>query len=439
MPEYLAPGVFIEEIKHGPRPIEGVSTSTAAFLGETERGTTRPKLVTSYNEYSRHFGSVFADGKYMPDALSGFFKNGGRRAYVCRITGAGALTASRDVGGLTIEAIGPGDWGNRLFVRIVGSSMTAGLAQTPIGFRLQVAYWQSDEPGCEFTDPFDPAQARAVPQPTLTEDFDDLVFDNPASPDYFTKRLEDNSALLKVSLTDDIPLTALPEAGFAALTNGADGAAPTVVDFKGENTDSDLRSGLSALDLDECREVALVTAPAAADDVVGEIRTHCENNKFRFAVIDCDANAADAGSIDPRAAWDSSHAAFYYPWVYTADLQSGARRLVPPSGLVLGLYARTDSERGVWKAPANDILRGVIDLEYHVNSGMQEVLNPRGVNAIRRFPGAAFGCGELARSPAIRSGSMSASGGCSSSWNARSTKARNGSRSNRMTSACGRG
>ena len=91
MAEYLAPGVFIEEIERGPRPIEGVATSTSAFLGETERGRTKPRLVTSFNEYRRHFGSVFADGKYMPDAVSGFFENGGRRAFICRIPGLGCV------------------------------------------------------------------------------------------------------------------------------------------------------------------------------------------------------------------------------------------------------------------------------------------------------------------------------------------------------------
>src|SRR3954469_4685826 len=124
MPEYLAPGVFIEEIERGPRPIEGVATSTAAFLGETERGRTKPRLVTSYNEYRRHFGSAFAEGKYMPYALSGFFENGGRRAYVARVTGPGAVTATLAVGGLQIDAIGPGAWGNRVFVKIVAGSTT---------------------------------------------------------------------------------------------------------------------------------------------------------------------------------------------------------------------------------------------------------------------------------------------------------------------------
>src|SRR5687767_160038 len=108
MPEYLTPGVYIEEIERGPRPIEGVPTSTAAFLGETERGPTRPKLVTSYNDYRRLFGGIFAAGRYMPYAVNGFFENGGKRLYVCRIVAEDAVAASRDFGAVTLRAIGPG-------------------------------------------------------------------------------------------------------------------------------------------------------------------------------------------------------------------------------------------------------------------------------------------------------------------------------------------
>src|SRR5947207_14114449 len=96
MPEYLAPGVFIEEIERGPRPIEGVATSTAAFLGETERGPTEPWLVTSYTEYTRMFGGPFADGKYMPQSVSGFFDNGGQRVYIARIVHGPAQAATDD-------------------------------------------------------------------------------------------------------------------------------------------------------------------------------------------------------------------------------------------------------------------------------------------------------------------------------------------------------
>ena len=83
----------------------------------------------------------------MPDALSGFFDNGGRRAYVCRIVGANAAAATRTVGGLKIDAIGPGAWGDRVFVKLVGSTTTTGPNKDPVGFRLQVAYWQTPTSG----------------------------------------------------------------------------------------------------------------------------------------------------------------------------------------------------------------------------------------------------------------------------------------------------
>ncbi len=126
MPEFVPPGVYIEELEQGPRPIEGVPTSNAAFLGETERGPLRPRLVTSYTEYTHWFGGVFADGRYMPHAVSGFFENGGKRLYVCRIVGAGATTASKAFGDFTVTAAGPGAWGRRVWVRIQDGSTGRG-------------------------------------------------------------------------------------------------------------------------------------------------------------------------------------------------------------------------------------------------------------------------------------------------------------------------
>src|SRR6185369_12573646 len=123
MPEYLHPGVFIEEIERGPRPIEGVPTSTAAFLGEAERGPVRPLLVTSYKEYQRSFGDVFDPKKYLPYAVSGFFENGGSRVYVSRIVGDAAVSAKAAFGDtFTIRAAGPGLWGTRVWARIEASS-----------------------------------------------------------------------------------------------------------------------------------------------------------------------------------------------------------------------------------------------------------------------------------------------------------------------------
>ncbi|KAK0331936.1 hypothetical protein LTR94_026929, partial [Friedmanniomyces endolithicus] len=213
--------VWIKDAKAISGARQGVATSTSAFLGETERGRTKPRLVTSFNEYRRHFGSVFADGKYMPDAVSGFFENGGRRAFICRILGPDATVSTRTAGGLQIDAIGPGAWGDRVFVKIVESSTKKG--DTPIGFRLQVAYWQTPSPDGNYADPFDRTQPPRLPLPTLAEDFDNLVWDDRTSPDYFEKRLQDNSAL--VTVTAPAPLTTLPSAGFDKLTGGADASA----------------------------------------------------------------------------------------------------------------------------------------------------------------------------------------------------------------------
>jgi len=109
MPQYRVPGVYIEEIQRGPRPIEGVPTSIAAFVGETERGPVWPRLVNSYKEYSRIYGSVFRDQRYMPYAVNGFFENGGNRLYIARVVGKGATTAQKTFGDFTIRAAGPGE------------------------------------------------------------------------------------------------------------------------------------------------------------------------------------------------------------------------------------------------------------------------------------------------------------------------------------------
>src|SRR5260221_9327070 len=119
MPEYLHPGVYIEEIERGPRPIEGVPTSTSAFLGETERGPLTPTLVTSYKDYDRWFGGVFDKSCYMPNAAAGFFENGGTRLYVARITRPGGTPASKDIGGgFRADAVGARPWGLRVWVKV---------------------------------------------------------------------------------------------------------------------------------------------------------------------------------------------------------------------------------------------------------------------------------------------------------------------------------
>jgi phage tail sheath protein FI len=406
MPEYLAPGVFIEEIERGPKPIEGVATSTAAFLGECERGPTRPRLVTGYGEYLRLFGDVFADDKYLPFGIKSFFDNGGRRCYIARIAGPNAVAADFDSNGYTVTANGPGAAGNRIFARFTKSTTEKPDPDSgdlvPIGFQLQVAYWSRGNPDDLF-DPFDSNNDDNLPRPAITEQYDDLSLD-PESPSYWKRMISDTtSALVKLSV-DDANATQPGEgdviSGF--LTDGADGDDATVAQFRGDRNDAgdpisdpnELR-GLAALDLDAYRDVMIVHAPGIGngDDpsrsIQDAIKTHCERNRFRFAVLDAarGQNVMSGPTLNPRNAIDSQHAAFYYPWYYTPHPRTGVKTLVPPGAAACGIYALTDNTRGVWKAPANVPVAGAIDLEFDIDTGRQEVLNPRGVNCIRRFPG----------------------------------------------------
>lgn len=383
MPEYLAPGVYVEEIERGPKPIEGVSTSTAAFLGETLRGPQKPWFVTSYGAYLRWFGDVFGPDKYTPYAVKTFFDNGGRRCYVARIVGEGAARASADIGAFTVTAIGPGTAYNNVLVRIGRGSTLNGDGE-PVGFRVQVSYWANEahvpDPS-QFADPPTPA--------TVTEDYDDLSLD-PASSTYFDKRVNNfNSVLVEISAGDDAELPQ-DDGEPVRLQGGVDGAPPTTADYEGRSPDGNPKNhrGLAALDLDEFREVAIVHAPGVEYDIARRVIVHCERNRFRFAVVDSLPNQANASGIDPRAqVADTKYGAFYYPWITVNDPRSGGRVTIPPGGAVCGIYALTDNTRGVFKAPANEVVAGALDLEFDIDQGTQEILNPKGVNVIRRFPG----------------------------------------------------
>jgi phage tail sheath protein FI len=395
MAEYLHPGVYIEEIERGPRPIEGVPTSTAALLGEAERGSITPRLVTSYKDYQRWFGSVFNEQKFLPYAANGFFENGGKRAFVCRLVGNGAASAAAVFGDFSVRAAGPGLWGTRVMVKI-SPGTTKDQNGSSVGFRVQLGYWSDAVPSG------DPFADRSLARPTHEEDFDDLVADE-NSPDYYGKRLPfidldkgetnqgpESSALGFLVRNSGAAAGARPADGLQVLSGGADDPAPLGVDdfaglVAGGRT---VEQGLAALEQDSYRDVALVYAPVVSTDIAKAIVGHCERMRFRFALIDAPKGQSSPSGLQPRnQVTDSSYAAFYYPWIVTADPRSGARKLTPPGGHVLGVYARSDAERGVFKAPANETVRGALALEYEITDQIQDDLNPKGVNAIRSFPG----------------------------------------------------
>ena len=399
MPEYLAPGVYIEEIARGPTPIEGVSTSTAAFLGQTERGPVMPRFVTSYNQYVRLFGDLFGSAQYMPHAVSSFFENGGRRCYVCRIASLTAKSGAVDYPHAQITAQGPGLWSDRLCIKI-GAGTTVRKGGPAASVRIQVAYWREGNlPATALknddvaADPFK-SGSTLLPRPDMVETFDDVDLVDPTSPDHFSKRVSGNSTLIDMLAPDAVSADPI-ELELTLFSGGAEGAAVTVADYCND-TEADVRKwqGLQALLLDQYRDVALVYAPHtpgdAAQTIAKKVIAHCEKQRFRFAVVDAfpgKGNVSDA-TLDPRTTLaDSKYGAVYYPWITVAEPGTGARKSIPPGGAVLGIYARTDSERGVFKAPANETVRGALDLEYNIDERSQELLNPRSVNVIRQFPG----------------------------------------------------
>lgn len=384
MPEYLEPGVYIEEIARGPRPIEGVATSTAAFLGETERGPLAPLLVTTYAEFQRRFGDRFRDGRHLPDAARGFFDNGGQRLYVCRIVGSTATIAERTFGAFTAKAIGPGAWGTRVWARIDPASNAAH------AFRLRLAYWHVISSGDEGRDAFAPENADLLQRASVVEDYHELSAD-PQAANYFAALLA-HSVLAVLIRSEAAGDPEHPATGSGWLAEGVDHPDPlTEFDFVGKADDVRREAqGLSQLELEPYRDVALVYAPRPPDDadnIARRVIEHCEQHRFRFAVADCAAHVGPP-SLDPRTDLaDTQYAALYCPWIVVNDPAGGTSRLVPPGGHVLGIYARVDTDRGVFKAPANEVAKGAIDLEFALADGDQEPLNARGVNVIRGFPG----------------------------------------------------
>lgn len=374
MPEYLAPGVYIEEIEIGAKPIEGVSTSTAGFLGQTERGPTDPRLVTGFEQFQRLYGGYIKDS-YLAYAVDGFFRNGGQRCFIGRIVGKGAAESKKSLkkgekNVIAVKAIGPGSWGDRIAVKVEKASLSD---SNPNLFKLTVIYWK-DEP------PKPPKPEKK--EPTLTKVYDNLSPD-PTSSDNYEKRVNGISNLIELErVTDDRPDDSKD---FELLTEGKDGNKIKLEDYQGNPlADPGERSGLVAFE--EVDEISIVCIPDehSITGLTGAVVDHCENMKDRFAIIQAAQTAGTVGKLRPPK--DSKYAGFYYPWIKIIDPLTGINKLIPPGGHIAGIYARSDQELGVHKAPANEVARGVTELQFKITKGDQDILNPRGVNCIRAFP-----------------------------------------------------
>jgi uncharacterized protein len=298
MPEYSAPGVYVEEVPSAVRPIAGVGTSTAGFIGisaditggwdpatsagmpvgptgtvyrQAAAGTAVP--VDSWLAFTQGFGDFQAANAYLAHAVYGFFNNGGTRCWVVRLDATGS------------------------------------------GFAKNV-----------------------------------------------------DAALARFEAIDEIAVVAAP-----------------------------MPPELSA---------------AALNALQASVVAHCTRMEDRVGILDSARDvkgdnlviSADDSGIWRPAADPKGYAAFYFPWLRVADPlgAAGETIAVPPSGHLAGIYARSDAERGVHKAPANEVVLGALGVRYPVSKIAQGALNPRGVNCIRSFAGTVkvYGARTLASDPA---------------------------------------
>jgi phage tail sheath protein FI len=176
------------------------------------------------------------------------------------------------------------------------------------------------------------------------------------------------------------------------LAGGNDGQLPGAAAWQGG---ADPATGLKALEAVD--DVALVAAPgstwhatqrrAEVAAITAALIAHAERMRYRFALLDSPEAQTVSEVRDQRRSLDSRHAALYYPWVTVTDPLTAQPLTLPPSGFVAGICARVDQERGVWKAPANEVVRGALGFERAVTAAEQDVLNPEGINCLRAFAG----------------------------------------------------
>jgi uncharacterized protein len=387
MPTYLSPGVYMEEVSSGSKPIEAVGTALAAFVGFTEKGpVNEPTLVTNWTQFTRTFGG-FVEGTYLPGSLFGYFLNGGGSAYVVRIghngdaaenaPPNGAVYATAELPGgadkpaLTIRSLRPVSDANDISVEVADASDGADDA-----FKLIVRR------GDKVAETFDNVTTKRGPNNVVTA-------------------VKQQSKLITIEETKGGGALAVPTKGAqAALAAPALPAVPKVTadDYSGNVSD---RSGFGGLEAIE--DITMLCVPDAMaayqQGILDEeglkavqlaMIAHCELMGDRVAILDgppgMNAQKFKEWRMD-YAGYDSKYATLYWPWIKVMDPASGKPVFMPPSGYVAGIWARNDDTRGVHKAPANEVIRGAISLELNITKGEHDQLNPIGVNAIRSFPG----------------------------------------------------
>jgi len=389
-PEYLSPGVYVEEVDRGTKPIEGVGTACAAFVGFAERGpVNQPTFVPNFTEFINTFGG-FIKGGYLAQSVYGYFQNGGGRCFVTRLPGGEEAAAEPEafvalpshaqpaVASLTIAALEAGPAGAEISIEVVKPS-GAGVPEDQ--FNLIVRRGSAEEVFENLS--FSKARAARNVVEVVNRESKLIRVAEKASELNMTERVPSPGryklAIAETESTAIVPVSSDVIVGDAAERSGLSGfeVADEVTMLCVPDLMALYQSGAISMEGVKAVHLAMIA--------------HCENMKDRFALIDCPPGLNPQQMKDWRmaeAGYDTKYGAVYYPWIRVANpLGNGESILVPPSGYMAGIYARSDTERGVHKAPANEVVRGAMGLEMQITKSEQDILNPIGVNCIRTFPG----------------------------------------------------
>lgn len=384
MPVQLSyPGVYVEEVPSGVRSITGVATSICAFVGRTRRGPTdRPVVVTSFGDFERVFGGLW-EGSRLGHSVRDFFLGGGSTAVIARLyrSDGGNDRSALTIGTVELGAAAPGAWGNELQVRVDHDTADPSLGTQ---FNLYVR---------------DGGTGAIEEHRNLTTGDDDPrnVNDVLAAASDLVRVTNNPGARPAASGDSDDPWGD-PTAHEAVDPGGEadDGQALDSDSFIGAGTASN-HTGLYLLDHADLFNLLVIPPYLATDTVdtgvVTAAATYCEQRRAMLLV-------------DPLPSWDdigdvtgadlaatlgttSRNAALYFPRLVQPDpVRDGLPTEFAPSGAVAGVMARTDAQRGVWKAPAGleANLVGVPDISVDLTDGEIGQANPLGVNCLRTVP-----------------------------------------------------
>ena len=397
MPNYAAPGVYVEEVPSSQKSLSAAATAIAAFVGFTEKapdddpndpGGLTPRLVTNWTQFEQLYGG-FKKGCILPLSVYGYFQNGGSIAYIVRIPN------TEPAGTPTTFALPAAD-------RALGSPIT-------------VTSVEPDELLTIAIQPVDQGDDSEGPSPfsftvldrnnVELESFPDVTI-TPGDRNVETVVNKTSTKVkVKVELDKGVDLSQIIDVmkpGAFPLVPAEPVSVPVNSrKFTGSET---ARAGINGLTIaDEVTMVIvpdLVTAATKEDGTIDlglwksvqtSLITHCELLGNRMAILDAPPGMTVQQIKEWRsdvAMYDSQFASMYYPWIKVDNPvgTNGDREMfVPPSGHIAGVWARTDDTRGVWKAPANDTIRGCLDVERPITKNEQGLLNPIGINCIRPF------------------------------------------------------